>query len=32
MSISTARIVLGFLAFLGRLAGYQASYPEYGEV
>jgi quercetin dioxygenase-like cupin family protein len=32
MSVGIARIFLGFLAALGRIAGYRVSYPEYGEV
>ena len=32
MSIGTARVMIGFLALLGHALGYQASYPEYGEV
>jgi quercetin dioxygenase-like cupin family protein len=32
MSPGSARIVIGFLAWVGQLAGYRATYPEYGEV
>ncbi len=32
MSPGSARIVIGLLAWVGQLAGYRATYPEYGEV
>jgi quercetin dioxygenase-like cupin family protein len=32
MSIGAARVVLGVSAIVGRLAGYRASYPRYGQV
>jgi mannose-6-phosphate isomerase-like protein (cupin superfamily) len=32
LSIGSARIILGFLAMIGYLAGYRVSYPEYGKV
>ena len=32
LSIGTARVLLGFFAIIGSLAGYRVSYPQYGEV
>jgi quercetin dioxygenase-like cupin family protein len=32
LSIGSARIILGFLATLGQIAGYRVTYPEYGEI
>lgn len=32
LSIARARVLLGFFAMIGRMAGYRVSYPEYGEV
>jgi quercetin dioxygenase-like cupin family protein len=32
MSIGTAKVVLGAFAIVGRLAGYRARYPQYGQV
>ena len=32
VSVGTARILLGFLAMIGKIAGYRVTYPEYGEI
>ncbi len=32
LSVGSARILLGSLAMLGKIAGYRVTYPEYGEI